>query len=557
MNRQGHRKSGADSHMDLKRARTASAKLQRLLAGLTGICFWLAGSVGPMTTAQAVDLKTVYRDAVLNDPTFKKSEAEWRSYREAIPVAVASLLPQAAFTGSYGRTREAKSDNHYVTLTNTLQYQFNVSQTIFDFSTMANLWATKATAAAAYANYLAAGQALMQRTIKAYLTVLYYQDYLYFKQAYKSATHRLYVQATYKFKEGLIAITDLEEAKKDYDSAIAEEIDAQNSLDCALESLEEISGVHYTQLDMLRDNAKLVLPSPRNIEAWVQLAERQNFSIRSYAYQVLAAKNRIRKAAGGHLPTVTVGGSYGFSNANNHYSFDHAVGARTLERTAQQRSLQGSLGVSLPIYSGGKVSAEVNQAHYNYQQVVASQDYNYKSVVSRTRQAYLGIISYASKVRADLQAITSSRSALQANYASYTVGSRTMADVLTAQYKLYQTETQCANDRYQYILQWVALKQQVGALGAADLERINGWLTSRPRKNVDLLSRENLFGEEETRAAVTTAGATASATGATATAATVSPTTVTATPTAHETANAVTNNATVNTTTPTESRNSN
>ncbi len=466
--------------------------------------------------AQAVDLKTVYRDACLNDPTFKQARADWLSRREGLPIAASKMLPEIGFSGSVSRARSARNiEAMPASYVNVGGYSFNVSQRIFDFATMATIWATQADVGAAYATYLAAGQDLLQRTIRAYLNVLYAQDVLYFRQARKSSTHRLYEQARHKFKEGLIAITDLEEAKKDYDLAIAEEIGARNDLDCQLEALEEISGVKYRRLDILKDDVKLVLPSPRKIEAWVHLAELQNYGLKAAGYQTLVAKQSIKKAAAGHMPTVSASGGYSYRNSTTNMAIN--------ERT---KGLEGGLSLDMPVFSGGGVTAAVNQAHYLYQKAVAEQDYTYKKVVSDTRQAYLGIVSYASKVQADLQAIVSGRSALQATYASYTVGSRTMADVLTAQSQLYETQTQCARDRYQYILEWITLKQQVGALGNEDLERINGWLTSHSRKNADLLSAEDLFGADEVQAAVTAnslernsgVGSTDAATGTTTTA---------------------------------------
>lgn len=450
----------------------------------------LAAIMGLTGMAQAVDLKTVYRDAVLNDATFKRAEADWLVHREALPIAASSILPQIGASSSFTRSRDS---GHFSSVATQYQgsmgYAFNVSQKIFDFGTMANIWSTKAEVGASYASYLASAQDLLQRTIKSYLNVLYAQDVLYFRQAYKSATNRLYEQAKQKFKEGLIAITDLEEAKKDYDLAVAEEIGANNDLACALESLEEISGVHYIRLDLLKEDMKMVLPSPRKVEAWVDLAERQNYDLKAAEYGVLAARHKIKQAAAGHLPVVSVGGGYKY-NSNN-----FAMGA--LKYTEHPRGLSGGLSIEMPVFNGGRITAETNQAHYAYQRAVATQDYTHKSVVSNTRQAYLGIISYASKVQANLQAVVSSRSALQATYASYTVGSRTMADVLTAQSRLYETQTRCAQDRYRYILEWVNLKRQVGSLSEDDIEQINNLLTNRARKNADLLSAENLFGEEE------------------------------------------------------------
>ncbi|HBC71642.1 MAG TPA: hypothetical protein DCZ38_02520, partial [Coxiellaceae bacterium] len=116
------------------------------------------------------------------------------------------------------------------------------------------------------------------------------------------------------------------------------------------------------------------------------------------------------------------------------------------------------------------------QADYQYQQALANLDLASRSNISKTRQAYLGILSNISKIKADKQAIKSAKSSLRATQASYTAGLRTMADVLTAQTQLYNAQNTFATDEYNYINQLLQLKQLTGILNADDLSQINSWL---------------------------------------------------------------------------------
>ena len=69
-----------------------------------------------------------------------------------------------------------------------------------------------------------------------------------------------------------------------------------------------------------------------------------------------------------------------------------------------------------------------------------------------TRDAYLGVNSEISRVRALRQAVESSRTALEATQAGFDVGTRTIVDVLNSQFALYQSITNYYQSRYDYIL---------------------------------------------------------------------------------------------------------
>ncbi len=74
------------------------------------------------------------------------------------------------------------------------------------------------------------------------------------------------------------------------------------------------------------------------------------------------------------------------------------------------------------------------------------------------RDAYLGVFSEISRVRATTQALESSRTALQATEAGFEVGTRTTVDVLDARRQLFQAQTNYSRSRYDYILNVLQLQ---------------------------------------------------------------------------------------------------
>jgi len=92
------------------------------------------------------------------------------------------------------------------------------------------------------------------------------------------------------------------------------------------------------------------------------------------------------------------------------------------------------------------------------------------------RDAYLGVNSGIARVQALRQAVESSRTALRASEAGFEVGTRTTVDVLDAQRRLLDAETNYARSKYDYIIGIIQLKQAAGTLSRDDLAEINGWL---------------------------------------------------------------------------------
>jgi outer membrane protein len=98
----------------------------------------------------------------------------------------------------------------------------------------------------------------------------------------------------------------------------------------------------------------------------------------------------------------------------------------------------------------------------------------------QTRDAYLGVLSEKSRVEALQQAVQSSTTALEATQAGFDVGTRTIVDVLDSQFALYRAITNFYQARYDYLMNFLRLKQAAGDLTIEDLEAIDRWLVARP-----------------------------------------------------------------------------
>ena len=438
------------------------------------------------TNVYATNLMDIYDKALANDPAFKAARAAWLADRETLAISRADLLPILNAEGTIARNRYAKenspSANDYAVsnatnipidqvtsskgYNNSSQYSLQLTQPIFNFGSWANVWEAQAIAKKAKATFMAEEESLLSRTAKAYFAVLQAKDVLAFSRANKASVERLFIQAKHKFDVGLIPITDLEDARKNYDLAISTEIGNANDLNDKFEQLNEITGTRYDDLEGVKNNFPLLSPKPADIEQWVKAAEEQNFVLIAARFDTIAAREAVKSKNAGHLPIL---------NATANYQYQYTKDT-TSDKFGRNKTATAGLKLDVPIFSGGKVLALARQADYQYQAKLSEQEKIHRSTVSKTRQAYLGILSNISKIKADQQAIKSAESSLRANQASYTVGTRTMADILKAQADLYDAQKTLSQDEYTYIMQLLTLKELTGILGVSDLQQINSWL---------------------------------------------------------------------------------
>jgi len=216
-------------------------------------------------TAGAKDLVGVYEDALRNDPQIRAADANRLASRESRPQALAALLPQISGTAAYARAHSSGFQDQIeenpltqslflvplpYTASNTgKQWELTLRQNVFSWSNWQSLKAASSQVAQAEANYAAAEQNLILRVSQAYFNVLSNQDNLEAQQASLQAIARQLDQANKRYEVGLIAITDVQEAKAARDTASAAVIAAKRTLATAEDQLEEITGEKYEALE--------------------------------------------------------------------------------------------------------------------------------------------------------------------------------------------------------------------------------------------------------------------------------------------------------------------
>jgi outer membrane protein len=445
----------------------------------------------PLAAAGA-DLTEIYHRALRSDPQLREAEANRAASLEAKPQALGALLPQLTATGGYAHD-DLNSVSPFTTLntqnqvvstsgttiskTNSTVWAVQLRQTVFRWDQFATLRQADARAAQAEVDFRAAQQDVIVRTAQAYFNVLAARDTLDAAEASSEAILRQLEQAEKRFEVGLIAITDVEEARAAADQAKATVIGSKRTLATARDQLREVTGDSFDELARPSDDMPLIAPNPTSEDQWVKAALDQNLALSSARIGADIAHEAVSVARGGHLPTLDlVAKRSGMQTSGDTTFFDASGTTYPFGADNSNRDKQVSLQLTVPIYAGGATNSRVREAVYRHRAARERLERTARATERGTRDAYLGVISEISRVMALKQALESSRIALTATEAGYDVGTRTAVDVLLARQRLFDAQTAYARSRYDYVLNVLTLEQQTGTLDEARLARVNAWL---------------------------------------------------------------------------------
>ena len=427
--------------------------------------------------AQATDMLEVYESAKIHDAVTGAARANYAATEQAVPQARSALLPSLGasastewneidFPGSSNPTPGPTFGQELPELEyNDNGWNAQLRAPILNMNGWFNVGSAKANVRAAEYSLAATEQNLIVRVVVAYLNVLRAQDLLDTTTAEEAAVRRQLEQVQQRFEVGLVAITDVLESQAVFDAAQVRRIQADGDHDIFFETLSTLTGISYDALNRLSDELPIVDPSPLAEEEWVAAALDTNLGIRAAREQLISARRNVRAERSGHLPTIdaTITQAHSVTGSPNVFNAD------TTDATIY------ALQFNLPIYSGGLTRARTKQASAQAEQAAEILLDQQRIVTRDTRNLYQAVATDVVRVKARLKAIKSSQSALEATETGYEVGTRNIVDVLQAQQRLFSSQFDFADSRYNYVVDLMLLKQAVGVLADADLEELNSY----------------------------------------------------------------------------------
>ncbi len=431
------------------------------------------------STTQSETLLEIYQQALLNDHQYRAAQANYEASKEVKNIERAGLLPQINGSAEWSSTTSDQHSNLGCTDPcdpNTSEdwdrsgYSVSLSQPLFDLAAWHGYKAGTKQAKKAEAGFKLDQQALIVRTATAYFDVLKAIDNFNTAVAEETAFEHQLKQTKQRFEVGLTAITEVHEVQSAFDSATANRLLAEGQVGISFEALEVITGQPYNAISPLKTTFPVSQPTPLARQDWEQLALDNNFSLTAAKLNSETFKHKAKQAKSAHLPTIK--GSFLVSNYDDERSVENSSPYLDSSTDSQMFKLE----LSVPIFSGGRTSASRRQATKSY--IAADETYRKtkRDIVQETRSVHLKVLTGVATVKARKQAITSSKSALEATQAGYDVGTRDLVDVLQAQRNLYRAQRDYYDTLYTFVVNNLKLKEVAGILTEKNIVELDLWL---------------------------------------------------------------------------------
>ncbi len=428
----------------------------------------LIQSLATPSLAQSTDLLTLYHKAENYDSGIFAAESAYLADKQSETIALAALLPNVNAQVSWSQNNgESSFDPSGRDSTKTRTEAVTLSQPLISVSDWHSLSASEQSSLQAKANYLAAKQELILNVANAYFTVLREQENLRSDRSQEAAVQRQYEQAREQFDVGLIAITDVHEAKASYDASQTARIRSEGNLTIAEENLARITGQFTTKLHGLKADFPIKMDAT-SAEEWVEAALSNNLSIQAAQFNVNALEQRLKSQKAGHYPTLNLEASYGHDHVTNLFGGNN-----------NNEGSSVAVVVNVPLYSGGITHASTKQARYRLEQAKHQLQSAQRQAKIETRTEYINLKTNIQTVESLKQNIVSRESALEATKEGYKVGTRNIVEVLDAERNYFTALRDYANARFDFVESSLRIKQAAGTLSVKDIKRLNTWLASQ------------------------------------------------------------------------------
>ncbi len=172
-----------------------------------------------------------------------------------------------------------------------------------------------------------------------------------------------------------------------------------------------------------------------------------NLQLRAAVLDVAVAQAQLAQAQGGRLPQLTLSGSYtrNQEQPGQTLSFPNPFGPTPpvisiALPSADPNVYVARLGISYPLYTGGRVEAQIALAEANLRGAQATFTRTQQQVVYSAEQTYLQGLLAAENVAAAQRALAQANESLRVSQARFSTGAAPQFDVLQAQVAVANAE---------------------------------------------------------------------------------------------------------------------
>jgi outer membrane protein len=242
-------------------------------------------------------------------------------------------------------------------------------------------------------------------------------------------------------------------------AAVARVAAARAQAESSAAIYRQIVGEEPGRLEAAAPLAKLL---PNSLDQAIGIASSRHPAIMATKHLVDAAGFTVKSAEGQLLPQVTASASVG-----RRFTERHAVSELSgLPGVVENSGNSASIGAQLivPIYQGGRTSAQVRQSKESLGQARIEVDVQRDQVRAAVTSAWTQYIAAQQTLAATREAVTAAELALNGVIEERNVGQRTTLDVLDAQADVIDAQIAVANSQRELVVASYAILSGAGDL---------------------------------------------------------------------------------------------
>jgi len=424
----------------------------------------------------ADNLIDFYNTAQQVDPKWLAAQAAYNATIESKPQALAQLLPSISFNAKLlSNNTKYKTINSIANIPEMKNhfysdyYTVSLTQPLFNLDKFFAYQISDFDIIGAEAQLNFDKQDLLFRTLKAYLAVSLAKEKLEAAELQKKSNLEQLELTKTSYKIGVADITELRESEARYNQAKGDVVSAQLELELQKNAAATVVGIEQFDYKPIRDDIQISLPSPADVQQWVESAEKNAPTLVVKQAMLEQANIEINRIRAEYAPTLDLVASAQKSNSDEleyqTYGFNKRNNAIGIE-------------VNVPIFTGLSTSSKIRQASAKMVKAREDLEYSTRVAVQDTKDSYYRIVQGIDIYKDYKESIESYFRSVEANRLAYKVGVKKNIDVLIAERQLFDARIRKSESKYDLILAMLKLKVSSGTATEDDLYDINELLVN-------------------------------------------------------------------------------
>jgi outer membrane protein len=257
---------------------------------------------------------------------------------------------------------------------------------------------------------------------------------------------RIARQAEVYYKAGLKSKLDMDLAQINLSQAELELVEARNALQTAYAGLNHAMGLRGAARYDLEDPA-IRVESPRRLDELIAVGLRRRPELQAMDVRIQALEEMVRRAESDLKPRFSAFWSSGWVR---------------FSQLSLGRLMVGAFGFDLPIFTGGLLKSEVEEARAELGQAKALREELEQNIRLEMEKAYTDVINEMEAVKASKQMVGPAREALRLAQVRYKVQLGSFLELAQAELALTNVETKHARALYNYKMAEAKLQYATG-----------------------------------------------------------------------------------------------